>query len=49
MKIAITGKMCSGKTTLSNYIQQIEPRFQVFSFGKSNNLEDKIIENKLKQ
>ena len=34
MKIAITGKMCSGKTTLSNYLCQIEPRFQVFSFGK---------------
>ena len=34
MKIAITGKMCSGKTTLSNYLCEIEPRFQVFSFGK---------------
>lgn len=34
MKIAITGKMCSGKTTLSNYLRVIEPRFQVFSFGK---------------
>ena len=34
MKIAITGKMCSGKTTLSNYLVSIEPRFQVFSFGK---------------
>ena len=34
MKIAITGKMCSGKTTLSNYLCQIEPRFQVFSFAK---------------
>ena len=34
MKIAITGKMCSGKTTLSKYLQKIEPRFQIFSFGK---------------
>ena len=34
MKIAITGKMCSGKTTLSKYLVSIEPRFQVFSFGK---------------
>ena len=34
MKIAITGKMCSGKTTLSNYICSVEPRFVVFSFGK---------------
>ena len=34
MKIAITGKMCSGKTTISKYLQEIEPRFQIFSFGK---------------
>jgi len=34
MKVAITGKMCSGKTTLSKYLVSIEPRFQVFSFGK---------------
>ena len=34
MKIAITGKMCSGKTTLSKYLLSIEPRFQVFSFGR---------------
>ena len=34
MKIAITGKMCSGKTTLSNYLCQLEPKFQIFSFGK---------------
>ena len=33
-KIAVTGKMCSGKTTLCNYLCQIEPRFQIFSFGK---------------
>ena len=33
-KIAITGKMCSGKTTLSNYLCTIEPRFQVFSFAR---------------
>ena len=34
MKIAITGKMCSGKTTLSNYLCQLEPKFQIFSFAK---------------
>ena len=34
LKIAVTGKMCSGKTTLCNYLCQIEPRFQIFSFGK---------------
>ena len=34
MKIAITGKMCSGKTTLCNYLCELEPRFEIFSFGK---------------
>tara|TARA_B110000971_G_scaffold202324_1_gene221957 strand:- start:106 stop:639 length:534 start_codon:yes stop_codon:yes gene_type:complete len=34
MKIAITGKMCSGKTTLSELLCEIEPRFKIFSFGK---------------
>ena len=34
MKLAITGKMCSGKTTLCNNLCFIEPRFQIFSFGK---------------
>tara|TARA_B100000900_G_scaffold101637_1_gene84199 strand:- start:1630 stop:2160 length:531 start_codon:yes stop_codon:yes gene_type:complete len=34
MKIAVTGKMCSGKTTLCNYLCEIEPRFKIFSFGK---------------
>ena len=33
-KIAITGKMCSGKTTLSNYLCQLQPKYQIFSFGK---------------
>jgi dephospho-CoA kinase len=34
MRIAVTGKMCSGKTTLCNYLCELEPRFQIFSFGK---------------
>ncbi len=34
MKLAITGKMCSGKTTLCNNLCELEPRFQIFSFGK---------------
>ena len=34
MKIAVTGKMCSGKTTLCNYLCELEPRFEIFSFGK---------------
>lgn len=34
MKIAVTGKICSGKTTLCNYLCELEPRFEIFSFGK---------------
>ena len=34
MKIAITGKMCSGKSTLANYICSIDNRYQIYSFGK---------------
>ena len=34
MKIAIVGKMCSGKTTLANYIMSKDPRHKIFSFGK---------------
>ena len=34
MRIAVTGKMCSGKTTLCNYLCELEPRFEIFSFGK---------------
>ena len=28
MKIAIIGKMCSGKTTLAKYIQSIHPEYK---------------------
>ena len=34
MRIFITGNAGSGKTTLSYYLCQLEPRFQIFSFGK---------------
>ena len=34
MKIAIIGKMCSGKTTIANLICQMEPRYEIFSFGQ---------------
>ncbi len=34
MKIAITGKMCSGKSTLSRIIQDLDPRYEIFSYGK---------------
>lgn len=34
MKIAITGKMCSGKSTLANYICSLDQRYKIYSFGK---------------
>mgnify|MGYP006093460971 CR=1 FL=1 len=34
MKIAITGKMCSGKSSLAKKIQESDPRYQIFSYGK---------------
>lgn len=33
MKIAITGRMCSGKTTLANMIKQTDSRYEIFSLG----------------
>lgn len=33
MKIAICGKMCSGKTTLANYIMRTYPGYQKYSFA----------------
>lgn len=34
MKIAICGKMCSGKTTLANYIMRSFPGYQKYSFAQ---------------
>ena len=34
MKIAIYGPMCSGKTTLSNIIKDIDSEYKTFSFGQ---------------
>lgn len=34
MKIAICGKMCSGKTTLANTIKIMDPRYEIFSLGQ---------------
>lgn len=34
MKIAIVGKMCSGKTTVANIITEINPSYQRYSFGQ---------------
>ena len=34
MKIAITGKMCSGKSTLAKKIVERDGRYKIFSFGK---------------
>ena len=33
MKIAICGKMCSGKTTLANMIKRMDERYTIYSFG----------------
>lgn len=33
MKIAICGKMCSGKTTLANDIRRMDKRYTIYSFG----------------
>jgi len=34
MKIAIIGKMCSGKSTLAQKIKLIDNRYEIFSFGQ---------------
>lgn len=34
MKIAITGKMCSGKSTIASIISESNPDFKIYSFGK---------------
>jgi len=34
MKIAITGKMCYGKTTVANIIKKYDNEYQIFSFGQ---------------
>tara|TARA_B100001094_G_scaffold333460_1_gene412886 strand:- start:12011 stop:12529 length:519 start_codon:yes stop_codon:yes gene_type:complete len=43
MKIAICGKMCSGKTTIANLIKEHDDRYEIFSFGKKI----KILANEL--
>jgi cytidylate kinase len=34
MKIAIYGPMCSGKTTVAKIIQEIDERYEIYSFGQ---------------
>lgn len=34
MRIAITGKMCYGKTTVANIIKEYDNEYQIFSFGQ---------------
>ena len=34
MKVAICGRMCSGKTTLANYIMRTFPGYQTYSFAQ---------------
>lgn len=33
MKIAITGKMCSGKTTIATMIKQLNPNYDIYSYA----------------
>ena len=33
MKIAISGKMCSGKSTIANLIHTLDPRYKKYSFA----------------
>ena len=34
MKIAIYGPMCSGKTTVADIIKELNPDYEIYSFGK---------------
>ena len=34
MKVAICGKMCSGKSSLAKYIQDSDSRFKILSYGQ---------------
>jgi cytidylate kinase len=34
MKIAITGKMCSGKSTIANIIKQLNPNYNIYSYAE---------------
>ena len=43
MKIAISGKMCSGKSTIAKLIKEYDNRYEIFSFGKKI----KILANEL--
>ena len=36
MKIAICGKMCSGKSTLANHIMRTFPGYQKYSFAQNS-------------
>ena len=34
MRIAICGKMCSGKSTIADYIMRSQPGYQKYSFAQ---------------
>jgi len=34
MKIAITGKMCSGKSSIANMIMRLDNTYQIYSYGQ---------------
>jgi len=43
MKIAISGKMCSGKSTIAKLIKEYDNRYEIYSFGQKV----KLIANEL--
>jgi dephospho-CoA kinase len=49
LKIAFMGKMCSGKSTLCNYLQELQPKFVVLSFaGKIKEIAYDLFDMKFK-
>lgn len=49
MKIAITGKMCSGKSTIANMIKQLNPDYEIYSYaGKIKDIAIELFDMKEK-
>ena len=49
MKIAITGKMCSGKSTIANMIKQLNSNYEIYSYaGKIKDIAIELFDMKEK-
>ena len=49
MKIAITGKMCSGKSTIANMIKQLNSDYEIYSYaGKIKDIAIELFDMKEK-